>query len=69
MIDGIIVWSIRNRVVVLLATLAMAGWGAYAAWIAPVDAIPDLSENQVIVHAEWPGHGPTRSGSGSTEWR
>jgi len=58
-IDRIITWSIHNRVVVLLATLAMAGWGGYAAWIAPVDAIPDLSENQVIVHAEWPGHGPT----------
>ncbi len=58
MIGRIIAWSIRNRAVVLVATLAMAGWGAYAAWIAPVDAIPDLSENQVIVHAEWPGHGP-----------
>jgi Cu(I)/Ag(I) efflux system membrane protein CusA/SilA len=57
-IDRIIAWSIRNRVVVLVATLVMAGWGGYAAWIAPVDAIPDLSENQVIVHAEWPGHGP-----------
>ena len=59
MIDRIIGWSIRNRVVVLLATLAMVCWGSYAAWIAPVDAIPDLSENQVIVHAEWPGHGPS----------
>ncbi len=58
MIDRIIAWSIRNRIVVMLATLAMAGWGGYAAWVAPVDAIPDLSENQVIVHAEWPGHGP-----------
>ncbi len=58
-IDRIIGWSIRNRAAVLLATLAMACWGAYAAWIAPVDAIPDLSENQVIVHAEWPGQGPT----------
>ncbi len=59
MIDRIIGWSIRNRGAVLLATLAVSFWGGYAAWIAPVDAIPDLSENQVIVHAEWPGHGPS----------
>jgi copper/silver efflux system protein len=58
-IDRVIGWSIRNRAAVLLAILAMACWGAYAAWIAPVDAIPDLSENQVIVYAEWPGHGPS----------
>ena len=58
MIDRVIAWSIRNRTLVLLATLATAAWGAYAAWVAPVDAIPDLSENQVIVYAEWPGHGP-----------
>ncbi|WP_165066430.1 efflux RND transporter permease subunit [Paludisphaera rhizosphaerae] len=59
MIDRIIGWSIRNRVLVLLAACTTAAWGAYAAWVAPVDAIPDLSENQVIVHAEWPGHGPS----------
>ena len=58
MIDRVIVWSIRNRTIVLFASLAMAAWGVYAISIAPVDAIPDLSENQVIVHAEWPGHGP-----------
>ncbi len=59
MIDSIIGWSVRNRVAVLLLTLVMAAWGAYSVRIAPVDAIPDLSENQVIVHAEWPGHGPS----------
>ncbi|MEJ7639272.1 MAG: efflux RND transporter permease subunit, partial [Singulisphaera sp.] len=58
MIDRIIGWSIRNRILVVLATLVMAIGGASAAWIAPVDAIPDLSENQVIVHAEWADHGP-----------
>jgi len=57
-IDRIIGWSIRNRIFVVLATLVMAIGGASAAWIAPVDAIPDLSENQVIIHAEWAGHGP-----------
>ncbi|ODT97202.1 MAG: hypothetical protein ABS79_07600 [Planctomycetes bacterium SCN 63-9] len=59
MIDRIITLSIRNRVKVAIATLALAAWGGYSAWIAPVDAIPDLSENQVIVHAGWPGHGPS----------
>ncbi len=58
MIGWIIAWSIRNRILVTLAGLLLAVWGAYAASVAPVDAIPDLSENQVIVHAEWPGHGP-----------
>ena len=58
MIDRVIDWSIRHRGVVLLAALVVAAWGGYAALVAPVDAIPDLSENQVIVHAEWPGRGP-----------
>ena len=59
MIDGIIGWSVRNRVLVIVATLAMSLWGAYSLSVAPLDAIPDLSENQVIVYAEWPGHGPS----------
>lgn len=58
MIGGIIAWSIRNRILVTIAGLLLAAWGAYASYVAPVDAIPDLSENQVIVYAEWPGHGP-----------
>ena len=40
------------------ASLALAALGAWAAWETPVDAIPDLSENQVIVFTEWKGHGP-----------
>src|SRR4051794_28519338 len=51
MIGRVIDWSIRHRLAVILATAAMAAWGAYAALVAPIDAIPDLSENQVIVHA------------------
>src|SRR5438132_4249987 len=58
MIDRIIEFSIRNRALVILAGLAMAVWGVYAVYHTPVDAIPDLSENQVIVFTEWMGHSP-----------
>lgn len=58
MIDRVIDWSVRNRWVVIVATLIIAVLGAYAARQTPVDAIPDLSENQVIVYAPWPDHGP-----------
>jgi Cu(I)/Ag(I) efflux system membrane protein CusA/SilA len=58
MIDRVIDWSIRNRWVVIAVTLVIAVLGAYAARQTPVDAIPDLSENQVIVYAPWPDHGP-----------
>ena len=58
MIDAIITFSIRNRALVIGASLALAALGAWAAWETPVDAIPDLSENQVIVFTEWKGHGP-----------
>jgi Cu(I)/Ag(I) efflux system membrane protein CusA/SilA len=58
MIDAIITFSIRHRAGVIAASLVVAALGAYAAWETPVDAIPDLSENQVIVFTEWKGHGP-----------
>src|SRR5262245_15364728 len=58
MIERIITFSIRNRFLVILAGLALAIWGVYAVYHTPVDAIPDLSENQVIVFAEWMGHSP-----------
>ena len=58
MIDRIITWSIAHRRLVIGLALLLAVWGAYAAWVTPVDAIPDLSEDQVIVYAEWPEHGP-----------
>jgi copper/silver efflux system protein len=58
MIDAIITFSIRNRALVIGASLVLAILGAWAAWETPVDAIPDLSENQVIVFTEWKGHGP-----------
>jgi len=58
MIDAIITFSIRHRALVIGASLALAVLGAWAAWETPIDAIPDLSENQVIVFTDWKGHGP-----------
>ena len=58
MIDAIITFSIRHRALVIAASLILAVLGLWAAWLTPVDAIPDLSENQVIVFADWKGHGP-----------
>ena len=49
MINAIIRWSIRNRLLVLLATVLLSVWGAYSVSTVPLDAIPDLSDVQVIV--------------------
>jgi copper/silver efflux system protein len=58
MIESIIEWSIRNRMLVILAAIALGVAGARAMLTTPVDAIPDLSENQVIVFTDWMGRGP-----------
>ena len=58
MIGRIIEASIRNRLLVLAAATALAVWGVYATLDTPVDAIPDLGENQVIVFTDWPGRSP-----------
>jgi Cu(I)/Ag(I) efflux system membrane protein CusA/SilA len=58
MIDRLIDIAVRNRVVVVVLYLALAGWGWWALTATPVDAIPDLSDNQVIVFTDWPGHSP-----------
>jgi Cu(I)/Ag(I) efflux system membrane protein CusA/SilA len=58
MIERVIEASIRNRFLVLLVAAALAAWGVYAVLDTPVDAIPDLSENQVIVFTDWPGRSP-----------
>ncbi|MEN9677287.1 MAG: hypothetical protein RIS76_3183, partial [Verrucomicrobiota bacterium] len=58
MIGALIAWSLRNRFLVLCAALLMAAWGVKAVYSTPVDAIPDLSENQVIVFADWAGRSP-----------
>jgi Cu(I)/Ag(I) efflux system membrane protein CusA/SilA len=58
MIDALIAFSIRNRVLVILAALLLALAGVLAVFRTPMDAIPDLSENQVLVFTPWPGHSP-----------
>src|SRR5881296_1566561 len=58
MIERIIEYSIRNRFLVLVVAAALAVAGVYATLNTPVDAIPDLSENQVIVFTDWMGHSP-----------
>ena len=58
MIDRLIHWSLHNRFLVLSGFLAMCAWGLVAIGRVPIDAIPDLSENQVIVYADWPGRSP-----------
>src|SRR5262245_9745931 len=58
MIEKIIEYSIRNRFLVLICAGALTVWGVYAVLNTPVDAIPDLSENQVIVFTDWMGRSP-----------
>jgi CzcA family heavy metal efflux pump len=58
MVNSIISFSLRNRWIVLLAAAALFIAGIFAVQKNPVDAIPDLSENQVIVFTEWMGRGP-----------
>ena len=58
MIAALIRWSIVNRFLVLLAALFLAAWGLWAAKHTPVDAIPDLSDTQVIIRTTWPGQAP-----------
>src|SRR5688572_6003058 len=58
MINGIIQWSLRNRFLVACAVVFLIGFGVYSLYTTPVDAIPDLSENQVIVFADWAGRSP-----------
>jgi Cu(I)/Ag(I) efflux system membrane protein CusA/SilA len=58
MINAVIEWSLRNRFLVACMTVILAGIGVRAIFTTPVDAIPDLSENQVIVFADWPGRSP-----------
>ena len=53
-----IAWCIRNPLIVLVMTLGIAVAGMWSWQRVPVDAIPDLSDNQVIVWAEWPGKSP-----------
>jgi len=58
MLEKIINWSARNVFLVLLATLFIVGAGVYSLLKTPLDAIPDLSDVQVIVYTEYPGQAP-----------
>src|SRR5205085_5805162 len=57
-IERVIEGSVRNRFLVLVVAAALAVFGVYAMLDTPVDAIPDLGENQVIVFTDWPGRSP-----------
>jgi Cu(I)/Ag(I) efflux system membrane protein CusA/SilA len=58
MVKKIISLSLKNRFIVLLGAAALFAWGIFAVQRTPIDAIPDLSENQVIVFTEWMGRSP-----------
>ncbi len=58
MIAGLIRWSIANRFMVLLATLMITAWGIWSLSRTPLDAIPDLSDVQVIIRTMLPGQAP-----------
>ncbi|HHO69752.1 MAG TPA: efflux RND transporter permease subunit, partial [Gammaproteobacteria bacterium] len=58
MIAALIRWSVRNRVLVLLAAALLAAWGAWSLERLPLDAIPDLSDVQVIIRTSYPGQAP-----------
>lgn len=58
MVHRIIEWSLQNRFIVLVLSAGLFVWGFFSVQKNPIDAIPDLSENQVIVFSEWMGRGP-----------
>jgi len=58
MVERLISFSLQNRFLVLLLAAALFIWGIFSVSKNPIDAIPDVSENQVIVFTEWPGRSP-----------
>lgn len=58
MINRLVEFSLKNRFIIVALYLALAGWGYWALLHTPIDAIPDLSENQVIVFTDWMGRSP-----------
>src|SRR5437667_3187638 len=58
MINWLIEVSLRNRFLVIAFFLLVGGWGYWALLTTPIDAIPDLSDNQVIVFTDWMGRSP-----------
>ena len=60
MLNAIINFSLKNKFLVLAGTVALVFGGIYSLQRIPLDAIPDLSDTQVIIYTEWPGR-PRRS--------
>ncbi len=58
MVNYFISWALKNRIIVLLIAAGITAYGIFAVITTPVDAIPDLSENQVIIFTEWMGRSP-----------
>ncbi len=58
MLERIIEYSVKNRFLIILATIFLFSWGIYSLAITPLDAIPDLSDVQVIIFTEYPGQAP-----------
>jgi Cu(I)/Ag(I) efflux system membrane protein CusA/SilA len=58
MINRLVDGALRNRFIVIALYLGLGAWGWWALRATPIDAIPDLSDNQVIVFTDWPGHSP-----------
>lgn len=58
MIEKIIRWSAGNRLLILLASLLISAWGVFSMLNTPLDAIPDLSDTQVIIRTQWAGQAP-----------
>jgi Cu(I)/Ag(I) efflux system membrane protein CusA/SilA len=58
MIHHLIEWSLKNRALIVALYIGLAAWGYYALIHTPIDAIPDVSDNQVIVFTDWAGRSP-----------
>lgn len=58
MLDKLIAFSLKNRVIIIALSVLLIIWGAFTVQDTPIDAFPDLSENQVLVYADWMGRGP-----------
>ena len=58
MLRALIDFCVRQPVLTLLGAVIVATFGGYCAMIVPIDAIPNVGENQVIVFTEWPGRSP-----------
>src|SRR5574338_1610142 len=58
MVERIIEYSARNRFIIFLLVFSFAAVGLWAMWQTPIDALPDISDTQVIVYTTWPGRSP-----------